>query len=126
MPDLVERITEVIRAHRLQFLDQWICPGCRKTFENIREADAHVGGAVAAEIRSQIPSVAFKAEGRTDTEAFREAAAKLDAGFQPGGGNVAYAVSRLLREAATVLEGCTTDELATRAQRGWAPAGGVR
>lgn len=115
MPDLTETLTP--------FVEKALRAGFTRSGVQIRplaEVSANVAAVVAAEIRSLIPSVAFKAEGRTDTEAFREAAAKLDAGFAPGGGNMTYAVSRLCREAASVLEGCTADELAARAQRGWA------
>jgi hypothetical protein len=130
MPDLTEHVMTILKDRFTPWMIGF-CEGAELPVdpeylvELVDEQCTEWATAIATEIRSQIPSVAFKAEGRSDVDAFREAAAKLDAGFQPGGGNMTYAVSRLLREAATVLEGCTPDELATRAQRGWAPAQGA-
>lgn len=79
----------------------------------------HVAAKLAADLRSQLPTIAFKGPSDTDAFVFRRAADNLDNGYQPGGGNTKAAVSRLLRWAAELLDTADADELAARARTGW-------
>lgn len=116
---LAERITTVLQTHALDGRTLTCrAEGCGWSYTADNDHCEHVAGLLAAELRAQIPTVAFKGD-TTDVEAFRGAAAKLDTGYAPGGGNMVYAVSRLLRQAAIALEGCTADELEARAKNGW-------
>lgn len=123
---IAERITEIIDAHAEIYSEptqadllRVQCRFCGWVGE-LRLVSAHVADVLAAELRAQIPTVAHKAADDTDLDLMRGAAAKLDTGYAPGGGNVTYAVSRLLRQASIALEGCSPEELDMRAKNGWA------
>lgn len=116
-----DRITAVLDDHRWRAYDLSAdaCTGCAWRGPARNDHTRHVAEVLAAELRKQIPTVAFKGTDINDVDAFRGAAAKLDTGYAPGGGNMVYAVSRLLRQASIALEGCSREELETRAKNGW-------
>lgn len=110
MPDLAENIAAILNEKFTPRMTG-LCHGAginvdeQYVLDLVHEQCAEWAQVLAAALRAQIRSVAFKGPGHTDIDAFREAAAKLDAGYQPGGGNVTYPVSRLLRQAAIGLKG---------------------
>ncbi|WP_195167344.1 hypothetical protein [Mycobacteroides abscessus] len=52
MSDLL--IAEVLREHRIVYLDQFICAGCKQTFTSLGETDAHQAEKIMAAVYPRI------------------------------------------------------------------------
>ncbi len=114
-----ERIAEVLREHEYSAGFETNCACGVPGIWFWVDYRAHVASVLVAELRAQMPTVAFKGPSDSDAGAFRRMAQNLDNGYEPGGGNAKAAASRLFRWAADLLDTAPKAELEVRAKAGW-------